>query len=61
VSSIISHLFFAVRSCISLESVDLSATKVAVIPLDAFWKCASLTKVLFPSTLKAIEDSAFEW
>jgi hypothetical protein len=41
--------------------VDLSATKVAVIPFGAFSLCVSLTKVLFPSTLKAIEDSAFEW
>ena len=60
-SSIISHLFFAVHSCLSLESVDLSATKVAVVPFAAFALCVKLTKVLFPSTLKTIEDRAFEW
>jgi hypothetical protein len=40
--------------------VDLSATKVAVIPFGAFWLCVKLTKVLFPSTLKTIEDRAFK-
>ena len=51
---------FAFYNCSSLTSVDLSATNLSSIGMDAFSTCTSLNSVILSNGLISIGDRAFE-
>ena len=48
-------------SCLQLVEVDLSNTKLKVLPEHLFYECKKLQKVILPKTLKKIEGDCFTW
>ncbi len=48
------------KGCLSLESIDLSKTKVNLIEESAFEDCTALSEVKKPKSLKTIETAAFK-
>lgn len=49
----------AFDGCSLLESIDLSNTRLTVIPSDAFQNCYSAKYVSLPNSLQVIQNSAF--
>jgi len=46
-------------SCLQLVEVDLSKTKLEILPKYLFANCKKLQKVILPKTLKKIEEDCF--
>ena len=53
------HISGGFENCTSLESIDLSTTKLKQIDSGAFSGCTSLKEVKFPDTLLKIGEKAF--
>lgn len=56
-----SYVYGAFGKCLQLVEVDLSNTKLEVLPSHLFDGCRKLQKVILPPSLKKIEKDCFLW